>query len=90
VYAYKNWFSTKEKETLEPFLIQSEYTDESFTATDDVDVKNASDPQTYVATSQGTMTIEEYNNATSGYYAEYVCAGDTVNYKATPYVINEQ
>lgn len=89
IYAYKNWFSEKEQEVLQPFLIQSEYSDESFTATDDIDVESASDTTKYVTTNQGTMTIEEYRCATDGHMIKYICANDTIDYEATPIEFNE-
>lgn len=89
MYAYKNWFNTKEQSIIEPFLIQSEYTDESFTATDDIDIETASDPTQYVMTNQGTITIEEYNNATSGHYVKYICGSGSTDYKATPFKFDE-
>ena len=89
IYAYKNWFSSKEKKVLEPFLIQADYTDESFKATDDIDVDTETDMSKNVTTNQGTMTFEEYKSAANdGYYIKYLCRGDgtnpTVDYKATP------
>ena len=89
IYAYKNWFSEKEQEVLQPFLIQSEYSDESFTATDDIDVESASDTTKYVTTNQGTMTIEEYRCATDGHMIKYICANDTIDYEATPIEFSE-
>lgn len=89
IYAYKNWFSTKEKKVLEPFLIQADYTDESFKATDDIDVDTEVDMSKSVTTNQGTMTLEEYKSASNdGYYIKYLCRGDgtnpSVDYEATP------
>lgn len=89
IYAYKNWFSDKEQEVLQPFLIQSEYSDESFTATDDIDIESATDTTKYVTTNQGTMTIEEYRCATDGHMIQYLCAGDTKDYEANPITFNE-
>lgn len=89
IYAYKNWFNEKEQETLQPFLIQSEYSDESFTATDDIDIESATDTTKYVTTNQGTMTIEEYRCATDGHMIQYLCKGDTKNYEANPITFNE-
>lgn len=89
IYAYKNWFSDKEKKVLEPFLIQADYTDESFKATDDIDADTETDMSKSVTTNQGTMTLEEYKSAANdGYYIKYLCRGDGTNpaidYKATP------
>ena len=89
IYAYKNWFSTLEQEALQPFLIQSEYSDESFTATDDIDIDSATDTTKYVTTNQGTMTIEEYRCATDGHMIQYLCKGDTKDYEANPITFNE-
>lgn len=89
IYAYKNWFSTLEQEALQPFLIQSEYSDESFTATDDIDIESATDTTKYVTTNQGTMTIEEYRCATDGHMIQYLCKGDTKDYEANPITFNE-
>lgn len=93
IYAYKNWFSAKEKKVLEPFLIQADYTDESFKATDDIDVDTEVDMSKSVTTNQGTMTLEEYKSASNdGYYIKYLCRGDgtnpSVDYKATPIKFN--
>lgn len=89
IYAYKNWFSPKEKKVLEPFLIQADYTDESFKATDDIDIDTEVDMSKSVTTNQGTMTLEEYKSASNdGYYIKYLCRGDgtnpSVDYEATP------
>ena len=89
IYAYKNWFSEKEQEVLQPFLIQSEYSDESFTATDDIDIETATDTTKYITTNQGTMTIEEYRCATDGYMIRYICDGNTTDYEATPVAFSE-
>lgn len=89
IYAYKNWFSELEQQILQPFLIQSEYSDESFTATDDIDVDDAQDVTKYITTTEGTMTIEEYRSATDGFLIKYICKGDVVNYKATPMKFNQ-
>lgn len=93
IYAYKNWFSAKEKKVLEPFLIQADYTDESFKATNDIDVDTEVDMSKSVTTNQGTMTLEEYKSASNdGYYIKYLCRGDgtnpSVDYKATPIKFN--
>lgn len=90
IYSYVNWFSTEEKRVLEPFLILGEYTDESFTATEDVDIDSVEDTSTYITTNQGVMTVEEYMQATTGYYIKYICAGDTITYEATPMTFNLQ
>lgn len=89
IYAYKNWFSTQEKKVLQPFLIQADYTDESFKATDDIDADTETDMSKSVTTNQGTMTLEEYKSAANdGYYIKYLCRGDgtnpTIDYEATP------
>ena len=92
IYAYQNWFSDREKEVLEPFLIQAEYTDESFVATDDIDITSATDMSQYVVTNQGSMTLEEYQSATGGSYWRYLCGGTaedpSIDYKATPVTFN--
>lgn len=88
IYAYKNWFSAQEKKVLQPFLIQADYTDESFTATEDIDIDTETDMSKSVTTNQGTMTLEEYKSAVNGYYIKYLCRGDgtnpTIDYEATP------
>lgn len=89
IYAYKNWFSKTEQDVLQPFLIQSEYSDDSFTATDDIDIESATDTTKYVTTNQGTMTIEEYRCATDGHLIQYLCAGDTKDYEAIPITFDE-
>lgn len=89
IYAFKNWFSNAEQLALQPFLIQSEYSDESFTATDDIDVDGAQDVTKYITTTEGTMTIEEYRSATDGFLIKYICKGDIVNYEATPMKFNQ-
>lgn len=89
IYAYKNWFSDKEQEVLQPFLIQSEYSDESFTATDDIDIESTTDTTKYVTTNQGTMTIEEYRCATDGHMIHYLCKGNTEDYDANPITFDE-
>lgn len=89
IYAYKSWFSKTEQDVLQPFLIQSEYSDESFTATDDIDIESATDTTKYVTTNQGTMTIEEYRCATDGHMIQYLCAGDTKDYEADPITFDE-
>lgn len=92
IYAYQNWFSNREKEVLEPFLIQAEYTDESFVATEDIDITSATDMSQYVVTNQGSMTLEEYQSATGGSYWRYLCGGTAedprIDYKATPVTFN--
>lgn len=89
IYAYKNWFSKTEQDVLQPFLIQSEYSDDSFTATDDIDIESVADTTKYVTTNQGTMTIEEYRCATDGHLIQYLCAGDTKDYEAIPITFDE-
>lgn len=89
IYAYKNWFSKTEQDVLQPFLIQNEYSDDSFTATDDIDIESVTDTTKYVTTNQGTMTIEEYRCATDGHLIQYLCAGDTKDYEAIPITFDE-
>lgn len=93
IYSYENWFSSKEKQILEPFLIQADYTDESFVATDDIDIEDATDMSQYVVTNQGQMTLEEYHNAVNGYYIRYLCGGTssnpTIDYEATPIIFDQ-
>lgn len=70
-------------------MIQSEYSDDSFTATDDIDIESVTDTTKYVTTNQGTMTIEEYRCATDGHLIQYLCAGDTKDYEAIPITFDE-
>lgn len=71
IWGYNTFFSDKERAILEPFFIQSDYSDTSF-ARNSVTTVNE-DTQTYdiVLTSQGYMMAGNYSDVANGYYFSY-------------------
>jgi hypothetical protein len=83
-YGYNYYFSESERRILEPFLIQSEYTDEAFTATSDVTIDDDTDLTQYITTTQGVMTIQEFLYREQGYYFDFYTESSTSTWNANP------
>jgi hypothetical protein len=83
-YGYNYYFSEEDRKVLEPFLIQSEYTDEAFTATSDVTIDDDTDLTQYITTTQGVITIQEFLYREQGYYFNFYTESTTNSWNATP------
>lgn len=71
-FKYTNYFSPYEQEILEPFIVTSEYSDEGFSRTDDLDVDDSANLTKSVMTTQGIMTLQEYKYHENGWYTYFI------------------
>lgn len=71
-FKYTNYFSPYEQEILEPFIVTSEYSDEGFSRTDDIDIDDNANLTKSVMTTQGIMTVQEYKYHENGWYTYFI------------------
>lgn len=71
-FKYTNYFSPYEQEILEPFIVTSEYSDEGFSRTDDIDIEDNANLTKSIMTTQGIMTVQEYKYHENGWYTHFI------------------
>lgn len=71
-FKYTNYFSPYEQEILEPFIVTSEYSDEGFSRTDDIDIEDNANLTKSIMTTQGIMTVQEYKYHENGWYTYFI------------------
>ena len=71
-FKYTNYFSPYEQEILEPFIVTSEYSDEGFSRTDDIDIEDNANLTKSIMTTQGIMTVQEFKYHENGWYTYFI------------------
>lgn len=71
-FKYTNYFSPYEQEILEPFIVTSEYSDEGFSRTDDIDIEDNANLTKSIMTTRGIMTVQEFKYHENGWYTYFI------------------
>lgn len=71
-YGYEYYFTSDERTELEPFIREGEYQDSTFAITDNMNIADYSDGETYVETTNGAKKIKDLTDSDVIIDANYV------------------